>query len=262
MYWLQNRNELWRRKKKIWISIHMLQIMNRIVRGILRKAEVDRATFYSILQSVAQVSIGPLVAFLITTRFSSEFQGYYYTFTSFLILQVVAEFGFGQAIIQFASHEWSRLSITEDRRIIGDTYALSRLISLGHFSLKWYSIASLVCFGVLITIGTSFFVNGGNHSVEWFGPWIAFSVAAGLNLALQPIFCLLQGCNQVAEYWFYRFVIQALYGFVLCFAMIFGANLWSLSIGSFVCTAWGILFLWRRYPHVVSLLFSRSAGPQ
>ena len=236
------------------------QLIESAAKRTLQRAEVDRATLYSILQSLAVVGIGPVIALLITARFNSNLQGYYYTFGSLSALQVLADLGLGQAIIQFASHEWSKLRFSEDQEIVGDKDALSRLISLAQISLKWYGFAALICVGAMVVAGNSFFTNAEHHRVEWLGPWIAFCVAVGLNMVLTPIFYLLQGCNQVAEFWFYRFVLQVLNGLALGLAIVSGAELWSLSIAGFTCIIWSAFFLWTRHPNMIRLITSKTSG--
>jgi O-antigen/teichoic acid export membrane protein len=232
----------------------------KTVQAVARRTQVDRAVLYSILQSLVVFGTGPLTALLIAVRFSPELQGYYYTFGSFATLQVFAEFGIGQAIIQFASHEWARLSFAADGEVAGDPDARSRLISLARIALYWYSIMAAVGIAILLVGGYAFFMRAGDHGVNWLGPWIAFSTALAVNLALMPMFYLLQGCNQVAEFWRYRLILQVLNGGTTIIALLGGAQLWSLPIASFVCIGWSLLFLWRRYPQMFRLVMSIPSG--
>ncbi|MBA3016726.1 MAG: hypothetical protein FP811_00965, partial [Desulfobacteraceae bacterium] len=103
-----------------------LQLNNRL-RHFLRRLEVDRAVFFGLLTRIWQICAGPVTAILIATRFTPELQGYYYTFASLLALQIFVELGLGTVIIQFASHEWSKLGFDSSGQIVGDSTALSRL---------------------------------------------------------------------------------------------------------------------------------------
>jgi hypothetical protein len=128
--------------------------------------------------------------------------------------------------------------------------------------LKWYSIAAVIFVCIMLAGGNSFFGTTEGLGIEWLGPWVTFSLVIGVNLVLLPVFYLLQGCNQVAQFWLYRLALQILNGIVLWASILMGAKLWSLSIAGFACIVWSILFLWQRYPHVIRLMFSEPTGPQ
>src|SRR5713101_4019800 len=100
------------------------------IRNNLKRFEIDRAVFFGLLSRIWGLAAGGVTAILIATYFSPETQGYYYTFTTILALQVFVELGLGTVAVQFASHEWSRLSLDESGHIVGDGDSLSRLISV------------------------------------------------------------------------------------------------------------------------------------
>ena len=93
----------------------------------LRWAGVDRPIALSISARMWGLISGPVTMLLIAARFSKEVQGYYFTFSSLLALQVFLELGLGQVIVQFASHEWSHLGLDSTGRIAGSPAAMSRL---------------------------------------------------------------------------------------------------------------------------------------
>ena len=129
---------------------------NQKVKKVLQRFEVDRAIFYGLVTKLWSLCSGPVTATVIATRFTPEIQGYYYTFATILALQVFIELGLGTVIIQFVSHEWSKLSFGKSGTIEGDTDSLSRLSSIAKIAFKWYVIAAvLVTFGV--GIGGFFF---------------------------------------------------------------------------------------------------------
>src|SRR2546429_8571058 len=96
-----------------------------VIKKHSRWAEVDRAVVYAALSKAWEMLAGVGTILMVGHFFSPEIQGYYYTFSSILALQVMVEMGLGTVIVQFASHEWSRLSLDENRRIAGDATALS-----------------------------------------------------------------------------------------------------------------------------------------
>ena len=118
---------------------------------------VDRAVFYGVIAKIWTMFAGPISLLLIATRFSATVQGYYYSFTSLLMLQSIFELGLSTVIIQFTSHEWSLLDMDERGNVTGKPEAMSRLASLGKFSLLWFGIAGIVLIAVLGTGGHSSF---------------------------------------------------------------------------------------------------------
>src|ERR1035437_6905168 len=104
---------------------------------VLRRFEVNRAVFFSILTQGWSALAGLVTMLVITYWLTAVEQGYYYTFSSALALQVLVELALPSVIIQVASHEWAFLKRESDGRISGDSRALSRLVRLLRFALKW-----------------------------------------------------------------------------------------------------------------------------
>jgi O-antigen/teichoic acid export membrane protein len=227
---------------------------------LLRVLGVDRAVGYAVLGNLTVLILGPVTVLLIAWRFSPELQGYYYTFGSLVALQALFDMGLGQAIIQFASHDWSALSLDDSGWVVGDEAARSRLLSLGRMSFKWYGWASIMLFFGLGPAGYAFFSRGPAASVSWTGPWIALCVGVAAGFTLLPIFSLLQGCNQVPQFWFYRWIQQIVNGLSLWAAILFGAGLWTLPVASAVGLLWSAFFLLRRYPYFVRFFLSVPSG--
>jgi hypothetical protein len=228
----------------------------------LRWAQVDRAIGFAVLGNVVSLILGPLIALLIAIRFSPELQGYYYTFGSLTTVQFAIELGLGQAIIQFASHEWSKLRFDSEGRVVGDPDALSRLLSLSRMSLAWYGGAAVLVVVILIPIGIVFFSRAPSNEIQWLWPWVVLCLGLGANLLLMPIFYLVQGCNQVSQFWFYRMVQQVVYGCSRCLAVLGGAGLWTGGIAGAVGLIWSIMFLKQRYPKFVTSIMSPPMGPR
>jgi O-antigen/teichoic acid export membrane protein len=228
---------------------------------LLRRAEMDRAVALAILGNIVSLVFGPVTALLIATRFSPELQGYYYTFGSLTALQFFVELGLGQAIIQFASHEWVGLGFDTRKRIVGSAYSLSRLISLGHLSLKWYTVAAVLVLLFLGPGGYLFFSRSPTPGIDWMWPWFALCFGLALNLVLTPMFFLLQGCNQVSQFWFYRLVQQALNGMILWIAILVGARLWASPIAMAAGLLWSVIFLLQYKPFFRTFL-ARPTGPR
>jgi hypothetical protein len=220
----------------------------------------DPAVTFATLASITPMLTGAITVLLIATRFTAELQGYYYTFGSLTALQYLFEMGLGQAVIQFASHEWASLKLSGEGRIVGDPDSLSRLVSLGKQAFRWYLLLAASVWIVLSAAGAIFFSRSADSGIHWSGPWLCLCFCLGLNLLMTPLFYLLQGCNQVSEYWFYRFIQQVLNGLSLWLAILIGAKLWTAPAASAVGLIWSVSFLLLRYKNFVRQALFSSGG--
>lgn len=225
-----------------------------MLQSFLQKIGIDRAVLFGLLAKFWSVVSGPVTALLIATQFTSELQGYYYTFGSILALQVFVEMGLGTVIIQFASHEWSKLSFDKDGHISGDREALSRLISLANIAFKWYLSGSVIVI-LGLGIGGYIFFNSHASTVNWTLSWLTLCLLTGLTISLVPVWSLLEGCNQVANVYTYRFWLGLLATISIWLAIISGAELWTASISTLVNLVGTGIFLGRNYRHFFKTLF-------
>ena len=165
----------------------------------LRFLGIDRAVFFSNAAQVIRLITGPITMVLVLRYLTPEIQGYFYTFSGIVAMQVFLEMGFSQNILQFASHEFSKLHFTPQKTLDGDPIALSRIISLGRLAFCYYTVAALLMASLIGIGGHLFFSHSGNHGVAWQGAWWIIALTASLSLAINPTWSLLEGCNRVAE---------------------------------------------------------------
>lgn len=230
------------------------------IRRVLRLLEIDRAVFYVLLLRGWQFLAGPVTALLISFYFSSDLQGYFYTFASLLALQSFLELGFHVVILNVASHEWSRLRIDDHGLIAGDEDARSRLISLGRLIAKWYAVVSALFVVAVGAAGIAFFYGSPLPMSEWLWPWCALVVLTGASLWALPFHALLEGCNQVTEVNRFRFW-QALAGNAVVWICIpLGAQLWTCVAIAIVKLIWEAVLLGGRYRRFFQHFFSPPSG--
>lgn len=184
--------------------------------------------FYAVLVRGWQLAAGPVSLLLIAAFFTPELQGWYYTFSSLLALQAFVELGFQLVLINLASHEWSQLSLDDAGAVQGEPAALSRLASLMRLSVRWYAGAATVFAAVVLPAGIAFFLyQPGAEQLSWKGPWTILALLTSLNLAVQPLIALLDGCNQMATVNRYR-LLQAVASNVAVWTCIpLGGGLWT-----------------------------------
>jgi O-antigen/teichoic acid export membrane protein len=237
--------------------------LNNYLQQLLRRAEVDRAVSFGVLAKIWGIGAGPVTAILIAIKFTQELQGYYYTFATLLALQVFVELGLGTVIIQFASHEWSQLDMDKSGQIIGDRNALSRLASLAGVASKWYTIGGIIAILGLGVGGYIFFSGSPDSNVNWVAPWFLLCLLTGIDICLVPIWSLLEGCNQVASLYTYRFIQGVLTSLSVWIAILSGAGLWTVLVASTVSLFCAFVFLRSRYwIFLKTLLFSKTTGPR
>jgi hypothetical protein len=225
-----------------------------------RQAGVDRAVIYGVLQQIWSIGTGVVTLLLIAFYFSPEIQGYYFSFASLLALQLIAELGLGQVIMQFASHEWAQLKLDDDGRIVGDPEALSRLVSIGRFAIAWYLVAAILLVIVLIPAGGAFFGHARASNIQWSMPWLGLCLVSGLTLCTTPLWALLLGCNQTTQIYRFRFIENLVYTASLWPAIMLGCGLWVPLIVTSAKFTYHLVFLWTNYPRFFEPFLSRPTG--
>lgn len=228
------------------------------LKRLLSHGDVNRAVFFALLVKIWTIVAGLVTLLLVATKFSPTLQGYYYSFASVLAFQFFIELGLGNVILQFASHEWSKLSIDKAGQIIGEDEALSRLKSLAQFAVRWYFFASIILTLGLIIGGFFFFSMEKDTTINWILPWFNLCLLNGVVFSLIPIWSLLEGCNQVENVYIYRLIQGICSSISIWAAILSGADLWTASVSSFVtivCAAGFFLLRYRIF--LKTLLFSK-----
>ncbi|MDD7985734.1 hypothetical protein PQO01_12305 [Lentisphaera marina] len=222
--------------------------MKELIKGLLSRAEVDRAVMYGLSNKLWLLLSGPLTIALIVSYFSPELQGFYYTFFSILAFKVFIELGLGNVTIQFASHEWSRLSYDDDGHVKGDKDAHSRLISLGRYVFCWFAWGSIIYVLALICLGFLFF-HGVDYGIDWKSPWFVLSLLCGLEILTIPAMALLEGCGKLAEVYRIRFIDALISRAASWVVILCGGGLWAVItyVGCNVIILWCLIFKERHF---------------
>ena len=162
---------------------------------------LDRAIAFTVLARSWSILSGVLTVLLITRFLNPVEQGYYYTFSSLVAMQVVFELGFAFVILQLAAHESARLQIVNGELISGDAVAYSRLASVLKKSIRWYSVAACLMGAVLLAVGFWFFLTHkqSTSSLSWRIPWMCLVGGVVFTFQMDPVFSFLEGCGFVAQ---------------------------------------------------------------
>ena len=214
----------------------------------LRHWGVNRSVVDAVVTRGWNFLSGPLTVLFLSHALSPIEQGYYYLFFNLIALQSFFELGFSLVLIQFASHEWAHLSLGPAGRIQGESNAISRLVSLGRFSFRWYSIVSCL-FALGVGISGVWFLHQKPHpGLSLNLPWTMLVVVTSLQLATSPFIAILEGCNQISKVYRTRLFAGILASIALWIALNFGAGLWSTIIFN-SATFLSSFYLIYRYRH-------------
>ncbi len=184
----------------VWTNL-VIPIQRRAKQFLRDSLGVDRAIGFTVLARSWTILSGALTILLIARFLSVVEQGYYYTFSSLVSMQVVFELGFSFVILQLAAHESSRLQISPGGQLLGSDEAQSRLASVLQKSVRWYSVAAILMGVVLIVLGFRFFQTHKQIAapISWQIPWLCLVFAVVFTFQMDPVFSFLEGCGFVAQ---------------------------------------------------------------
>ena len=231
--------------------------MNRI-KKLLHLFGMDRAVGFGMMSRVWALLAGPLTMLLVANRFSPEQQGYYYTFSSLLALQIFFDMGLLFVISQFVSHEFVHLSWGGRGVITGESAALQRFTELLRKTVRWYAGAALLVLTLLIPVGLIFLGSKGSAAFSWQLPWVIVALCTALNLLVTPFFAVIMGSGDVTAANM-RDLVCSVVSSCLCWIVMFlhGGLYASVAISlSGVVVSWGYLLLTR--PELLKLSWRRG----
>jgi O-antigen/teichoic acid export membrane protein len=201
---------------------------------LFNKLGIDGAIFYTSISRVIQAFTGIATIFFVARFLTGVEQGFYYTFGSILAIQIFFELGLNGIITQYVAHEVSHLQWESDVSLSGSPYHLSRLSSLLHLCVKWYSIISGILFLVVLITGFVFFkrydTSGG--AVVWNIPWLILSFSTTLSFLINPILAFIEGLGKVKEVAKMRLIQQILTTLFIWTCLITGTKLYTSGISN------------------------------
>ncbi len=180
---------------------------------------LDRAIIFALLARSWSMLAGVCNIILISRFLTPAEQGYFYTFSSLVAIQVVFELGFSFVLQQMAAHERARLTQFDAEGVAGDSVAHTRLASILQQTVRWYTRAGAVMGAGLLLIGVYFFTSHPKPGVpvHWLMPWCLDAIMAAVAFMVDPVVCFLEGSGWVTEVAGLR-IPQALLGSLLGWA--------------------------------------------
>jgi hypothetical protein len=229
---------------------------------LLRFFGFNRAISYGVLARAWSLISGPVTLLIIASRFSKEQQGFYFTISSLLALQIFFELGLITVLAQFASHEFAQLNWGSQGRIEGDPLARRRLLDLLCKATKCFGFAALLLIIVLVPAGLYFLDQGEATNFSWRLPWILAVCGTAGNLLIVPFFAIITGSGDVVTV-NHREMLGAIIGSFVCWAVIgFHGGLFAV----FAITTGNIMvscvYLAKEKPELLKLAWQGIFGQQ
>lgn len=218
------------------------------MKNILSFLGIDRAVAYTLLGRGWSSLAGLITLWFIAKSLTLSEQGFYYTFSSIIALQIIFELGMSYVVMQFASHEMVKLRWTNQGILNGDDYAKGRIRSLLSLVLKWYSIVALLIVCVVLPAGWIFFSkNDHGGDVSWRFPWLFLNFMAALNIIILPVLAILEGCGRIADVARMR-MLQGIIGSIFAWVTLSaGGGLFSMPVLNAISVLVALIWFWKNY---------------
>lgn len=189
-----------------------------MIKKVINILDIDFDIGNTLLLRLWSIISGALLVLMIPFFLSASEQGYYFTFSSIIGMQIFFELGFNFVIMQMISHEMANVEV-KNGAISGDENAISRIYTLISLLLKWYSVISILFFIIVFIVGVYFFkVNGSLDLSDWLVSWFLVVLFSAINLFISPFLSVLEGMGLIGRVAQMRF-IQSMLGFLLLFAL-------------------------------------------
>ena len=193
---------------------------------------VDSAQLLSLFARISQIGTGFVTLVFVGLYFDLQTQGYFYTFSSLVALQVFAEMGLGTVLIQFSAHEMAKLSWQQEI-VVGDAAAKARLRALLTFSMGWFGATATLLMTLLIPGGYWFFQHAASEGLQGDGTlvsWVILVILVSANLVVTAACNLLEGTGKVSEIAAVRLAQSAIGAMGAWIGIASGAGLSSLAL--------------------------------
>jgi hypothetical protein len=222
---------------------------------------IDRVIALTLLNRGWVMLAGPISLIIIISNLSPSEQGFYYTITSVLGLQVFFELGLGFVVLQTVSHLMSELRI-ENGHIVGNSKAKGKLGRLLADVLRLYAVISMV-FICAVALAGAWFLGTGNssESVSWKAAWFMLVPIFGMSIVTNVIFNFLEGMGLVQDVALARLAQSLTAMTCLWFALSSEMKLMSLvfmhSANLLIALTWILL----RHGQLLSLVYRERDPP-
>ncbi|UIN01629.1 hypothetical protein [Yersinia ruckeri] len=235
----------------------MANIRN-IASKLLILSSIDYHIGFTLLFRLSSIICGGLLILMIPFNLSSSEQGYYFTFSSLIGLQVFFELGFNYVIIQIVGHEMANVYINKKGMLDGNNINVDRVYSLVPMLKKWYCCISFLFFSLVFIVGVIFFKSNGGLAIgDWLIAWGLIVFFSAINLYVSPFLAMHEGIGFVGQIATLR-LVQSLIGYSLLFSFLLcGFGLMSIPTISGVmaiCSIYWVFIKKENYYSIIKLV--------
>jgi hypothetical protein len=205
---------------------------------------------------------GGVTLLVIPKALSRAEQGYYFTFSSVLALQVFFELGFNYVVVQIVGHEMSRLQWNGAGELEGAEASRNRVACLLRLLGRWYLVISVLFFGAVGGAGALFFSAAEADVANWAPAWWLVVLGTAANLFLSPFLAVLEGTGMVGQVARVR-LVQSCVGYLLFWAALAkGGRLLAAPAISLAGAACSGYWLWRHGAGIIRLARTTPRGEE
>jgi hypothetical protein len=191
----------------------------------------------SIIQRSVGLASGVATTLAVPFFLSPEQQGYFYTFSSVLAIQVFFELGLGQVLLyKFSSYA----AAGPDLLIPGKSLELQSLL---YTSRRIYIVITLLFCLVASVVGLIFFSHSGQPSGEWRPQWLFLVFVTSINLMQSIKLVFLESHGRVADVATLRLKSNILSTVLLFAILLLRGGLWAVTVVpsvNAIATTWWI----------------------
>jgi hypothetical protein len=178
----------------------------------------------SLSQRSWSVLAGLLMTFSVPVFLSASQQGYFYTFSSVLAIQIFFELGLGQVLL----YKFASVVSPADERLPDPGH--QRLTSLLYVARRFYIVISLLFFVAALIGGYLFLSTSSVTGVEWRPQWFCLVLATSINLAQSIKLVFLESQGFVADVATLRLKIGIVSTIIFLIVLALGAGLWAAVV--------------------------------
>jgi O-antigen/teichoic acid export membrane protein len=210
-------------------------MIDKIKQILFKKLGIDEAISFALWTQVLNVLRSTISIFLVLKYLTSIEQGFYYTFTSILAIQIFFELGFSGIITQYVAHEKSHLT-WQNNLLEGNEVNFSRLRSLLRLSYKWFTVMAIILLLALLITGFIFFsyFSPKSENVNWQMPWVLMSITTACNLIITAAIAYYEGLGRVERTAKLRFNILIYSTTAFFLALCLNFKLYSYAVNNIV----------------------------
>lgn len=205
-----------------------------------------RPELASILALRIWQALGGLVSTLLAVHYlTPALQGWYYSFLSVASLYTLFDLGLSTVLLQVAAHSFVGLRWASGNRLEGEH--TERFRSLLGKSVRWYAVAAIAFFALLLPGGWAFFSEKASADIVWRPCWLALCTFTAGGLVVLPFLAVLEGSGQIAQVYSVR-LATAVLGSLACWTTLAtGGRLWATAMTP--AMALGVPLIWLACRH-------------